>query len=369
MWYLNKSLYIKFLGIKGIGAFHAKRSLELVFGSTYLNATLNSDVFISNISSTIQDLQLSNDASYKLLAADFRNYASITNPSSTVLSMNRFMSFLQSTTGYRISNRGEFHQVFLNHVYIGIYVLIQSIDKTFVQDFIGSVEEGPNSWNITPIWNSNKLDTPPDQINAIIGSYIDPNFDLSNPSNYQLLRSVLNVSNFCDFMILQFMSGFSNFQWPQSYAISRYDNNVTMFFLSEDAELAFSSALPSSISSLNGISSYDSPNIPIFYTAYSNTNPWISKLLLLLMKNQLFKILFTDRIQSIIIESNGPLFTTTMSNEWTKLNNLLTNSMPSELSRWGNLLNSITFASYTIETWYSSSNFYFIYKVFCCPKY
>ena len=341
-------------GVQGFGSNHLKRSLNLIFGGSYLNATLNSEVFISNITSA--NVNLGNDARFTLLAGDWRNFASLLNPNQVVFTMNRLLARMQAYLGMGFVIRGEFHHLFLNHVYVGIYCLVQQVDATFAEDMLGSKDDGTAPWIISPIWGPDVSVAPPmlSNISAFANST-----NLSDLKLYYQFGSLLNVSNFCDFLILQFFSGLSTVAWPYSSSISRTDGALPALFLFNDGELAINAAFPSSIPVFDSTTIVSACTIPSsFYnlTANYSGRPWIAQLWLSLRRNQLFSLLFTDRIQALLVAANAPFCDSALIAIWLSLASYLSPAMSAELSRWGSALTSFGNPTYAVSDWQGAVN-------------
>ena len=54
------------IGIRGLSVPHLKRSLQLEFGGLYWNATMSSNVFESNATNAVSDLQLNDGKLFQL---------------------------------------------------------------------------------------------------------------------------------------------------------------------------------------------------------------------------------------------------------------------------------------------------------------
>lgn len=298
------------------GGNEIKPSFNIKFGGTYTNVSLLADVFISNVSSSITDFNLmGSGSSYKLLGFDSRNYASSSNGFVSA-SLGRWSNLLsESSGGY--AQRGQYMHVFWNLRYIGLYCFVQAIDNTYLQDLLGNSEDGSSAWNIENMWN-----TDPTQIPTSLASILNVT-DIYNSSfvsnvQYRKISRILNLTDFTDFLLKEFLLGSSNMANPTTFIVSNKINSSGLlpYFMRSDSEIVLNGNVPAYIFSFDS-SSVIAGSVSSLFQNFnqSSKSPWLPKLFSLLRTNPLYSILVADRIESLFVDSNdvlAPLSDTSM---------------------------------------------------------
>ncbi len=169
---------------------------------------------------------------------------------------------------------GTFANLYINGDFKGYYNLVERLDEDFFNFHYGTNSE----WDIVHIGElqSGTLDA----WNKMF-SFASSN-NMSNYANYQKLAGMLDLTNFVDYLIVNFYA--NTWDWPQNNWVAArecVDGGLFRFYL-WDAEGAFG----------NG----NAVNYDIISWVYSSGSP-IDTLLTSLMNSAEFRLFFADRVQ------------------------------------------------------------------------
>ena len=336
-------------GLQALGAKHLKRSMRIDCGGLYYNATLSSAVFQTNASSPV--LSASGGAnSFTLRAFDYRNWASQLNTNNSLFTIERYVSLIQSQDYSQVGTRGEYHHLWLNNVYFGIYCLTENIDALFAQHFFGTTEEGDGVWSISEGWNFSNVSVSPLNVTNLTALAFSNNMPMPN-ADYSSIQSVLDIPSFVDFVLLQFFSGTASFIWSNMQIILKKDNSFPLVFVLGNTELAFRANVPRDYLALDStLTSIEGPTIPSQFWNISLLNStsisWLSRLWLKLLTNENFKVQIVDRVQTLLIVSKSPWNSSLPF--FLNLANYIEPSIKAEAGRWG--------VNITEKSWYFANN-------------
>lgn len=308
--------------VKGHSHDLSKRSLHLKFNSSTPDSSITTQL--------MKDVPLGTDSaltSFKhivLRSGNNRTWARKDHPEQAVYSEDEWVRQTQiAMSGDGV--HGAWVQLYINGIYWGLYDAAERPEEHFQAAHFGG-----DSDNWYTISHSGPEEGDPSRYDYLIGTLTMK--DLSNATNYQQFKQYLDVSEFSDYMLLNFYTGMVD--WPYNNWWAGTGNNPatpTKFF-SWDGEFSFG---------LQGKGGWPiSPPhaaIPDYFAKdrIAQSSPYdITKVFNGAKKNKDFLMLLADRAYKAT-GTGGALSDAVAKANFDKLNNYIHDAVVPESARWG----------------------------------
>ncbi|MFN8457499.1 MAG: lamin tail domain-containing protein [Anaerolineae bacterium] len=209
-----------------------------------------------------------------------------------------------------VGSHGRFVHLYLNGLYWGLYNVIERPDDAFLASYFGGEKE---DWYV--VNHSGTLSGSSDRFNELLN--LAAAGGLADPARYELVKTYLDVTQFCDYLILQWYAG--NTDWPQNnwYAAVQNPTGQVRYFV-WDGELTWVEGAKTHTGQTNAV-------------GLTNT---IKPLFESLIQNPDFKILLADRVYRHLF-NNGALTDANAQARWLRLANEVEPAIVAESARWG----------------------------------
>jgi hypothetical protein len=257
-----------------------------------------------------------------------------------MLIQDQFVSDLQTAmSGTGTGPHGKFVHLYINGLYWGVYDLHERPDEHFAEAYYGG--DDPD-WDVISHTKANASNNDALAVNDFQNLLNRVSADMTNPANYAAVQQVLDIDDFCDYILANFYAGNMDWSAKNWYAtFNRNDPAGRWRFHSWDAEHVFESAqggVLSATADITGISQPDSP------TAI------YQKLLL----NPEFKLRFADHVQKHFFNGGALTPAATSAMYQARMNEVdapNASAMIAESARWGD--NRRAGNSYTRANWFA----------------
>jgi hypothetical protein len=209
-----------------------------------------------------------------------------------------------------IGSHGMFVHLYLNGLYWGLYNIIEKPDESFMSSYFGGSKE---DWYV--INHSGAISGSSDRFNELLK--LAEAGGLDNPARYAALKNYLDVTWFCDYLILEWYAG--NTDWPQNnwYAAVQNPSGQVRFFV-WDGELTWVEGAKLHVGQTNAV---------------GLTNI-IKPLFEALIQNPDFKMELADRFYKQLF-NGGALTDANAQARWLSLARHLEPAIVGESARWG----------------------------------
>ncbi|MBN1675890.1 MAG: chitobiase/beta-hexosaminidase C-terminal domain-containing protein [Kiritimatiellae bacterium] len=317
-------------GLKAHANPSAKRSLELVFTGT--NAPAGPLVYPVFESAVAHSDSAAGSFKRLVLRAGENDLCFRSNQLSAVTyARDQWArdSFL-SMTGF--GARGTHVHLYLNGLYWGVYTLVERPDHTFSAAYRGGDDDdwfaADYHWEWGPALESclNGDSTRWKYLHSALRQS-----DLSISANYSQLQGYLNVTRFCDYVLLHWYAGASFFP-PKWFAAHRTDPIGPADYHAWDLEQSWAD------SAVWGQTGYSHDGAWVHPAFFDAGNPGYARdvpsLFRALQANADFKALLADRIYRHGY-NNGALDAANASNRWLAICTHIEGAMIGESARWG----------------------------------
>ncbi len=310
-------------GIEGMSHKHMKRNYRLSFKKKYGKGKFKSDIFkdyapLHGKSAAKEFDQI------VLRAGTQRSWARDDLPDRTAFTRDQWYRDTQLAMS-DASPRGTFMHLFVNGVYFGMYNVTERPDEKFLSSYFGGDDEHWFCMNHNGTLEGDEI-----RYNYLMDSILIK--DLSRPDAYEEFTTYLDVPNFCDYVLLGWFIGMSD--WPENnyYAGARVVDPTPLRFLGWDAELSWDDKKDS----------HPGAHVhPAFLPGEEAYSP-IPQIWQAAIKQPDFLMAFTDRVYLHGLK-NGALTDEACKERWNILNNYISEAVVVESARWGDVLeDSIT---------------------------
>ena len=261
-----------------------------------------------------------------------RSFVTRWNPDDTCYTRDEWVRASQvAMSGY--GSHGTFVHLYLNGLYWGLYNPVERPDHFFAATYFGGEpndyfainHDGPVSGNSSR-WT------------YLTGDLV--NKDMAVPANYQELKQYLDVEQFCDYLLLNWYAGTSD--WPQNnwYAAMRVGPSPgPVRFFAWDAEDVWdneSTSGPFDCVGCEGGRGHDGAWVPpeFLRAANAGNGPAIARLFHAAKASPDFLFSLADRAARHV-RSGGALSDTNAQTRWIQLNESIREAVIGESARWG----------------------------------
>ncbi|MBN1673422.1 MAG: lamin tail domain-containing protein, partial [Kiritimatiellae bacterium] len=227
--------------LQGAGARHGswcpKRSFKLYFREEYGAGRLQYPFFAG----APENADSASDRIDKLVLRAGANKTWVTNgrldKEATVYARDQWHRDSQIAMS-GIGSHGNFVHLYLNGLYWGLYNVAERPDHGFTSDYLGGAKEDWFACN----HGIDRGEPPVDGDRARFDSMhsIAKRDDLNDAARYQLISTYLNITEFCDYIILHWFAGTGD--WPENNWYAGHRMNPTpepLMYFSWDAEDCF----------------------------------------------------------------------------------------------------------------------------------
>lgn len=304
-----------------------KRSLRLLFRSALGDAKLRADIF--------RGAPLNGEGA----AAEFdrlvlrgggnRNFINFWNPDDSTYTRDewtRASQIAMSGTG----SHGHFAHLYINGLYWGLYNFVERPDHFFAASYFGGEQDDYFAVNHGGIINGD-----PKRWNYLKGELIHK--DMSLAANYQELREYLDIDHFCDYLILNFYAGMTDWPGNNWYAIHRlYPEPGPIKFYCWDAEDTWDSEASTGPFDAPGNRGSDGASVrPGFHQSDTYDDRYaIANIFNAAKHNREFMLRFADRTYHHLFH-DGALTDSASRRRWMVLNEFIEEAIYGESARWG----------------------------------
>lgn len=296
-----------------------KRSLRLTFRSEYGDGKFDTDLFRRALFHG--DSATDEFDRIVLRGGNNRCWARIWNDGKAAYTRDQWYRDTQlSMSG--VGARGVFVHLYINGLYWGLYNPTERPDSWFASAYFGGDRE---EWFSISHGGTHGGD--PVRWNTLTGDIMRR--DLSNPSDYALIREYIDVAQFADYVMLTWFTRMTD--WPRNNwwaAVRNVPPGKTQFF-GWDNEWSWYKT-----------GSYSSGGAwvhPDFRSGTSSTSAHAGGLWHALRKNPDFMMMFADRVYKHSF-NGGALSDDTSRLRWQQLNDHVRASIVAESARWGDAM-------------------------------
>ena len=303
-------------GIQAMSHKHQKRSYRLEFKAIYGATNFKSDIM--RRSSPINSENVSNKFDQLVLRAGTqRSWARNWVPNGAAFMRDQWYRDSQIEMS-GISSHGTYVHLYINGVYFGFYNLIERPNKGFMQQYMGGDD---NEWFV---FNHNgNLSGDPSRWNYLITTLV--NKDLSTSSNYEELKTYVDLSHFIDYLIATWMSGMVDWPGNNYYGSNRYlPEAEPMFFWAWDGEQSWD----------NELGANEGSWVHKDFRREDSGGPPISSIFNAAKHNEDFMVLFADRVYAHCF-NDGPMTDDNQRARWATLAAFIRDVVVVESARWG----------------------------------
>ncbi|MHC4497788.1 MAG: lamin tail domain-containing protein [Planctomycetota bacterium] len=227
-----------------------------------------------------------------------------------------------------VSARGAYVHLYLNGAYWGLYNATERPDAWFTSSYLGGEKEDYFATNHGYERGEDHISGDSSRFDTMISMAQAQN--LEDPGNYDTFKGLCDVTNFADYTILFWFSGFGDNIDNNWYASMRNvpligsvpPEGLMMFMW--DAEAVFQVDFV-------GPDCHEEPWVPPYYftmTGYTIVDTWLA-----LHENEDFKMLFADRVYEHCF-NGGALTDDNTQTRWDTITDYLDDAAICELARW-----------------------------------
>ena len=295
-----------------------KRSLRLVFSKDYGPGKLRYPFFESAVHHA--DSAVSEFDTIVLRAGGQANWSKDDAPVSrkAVYVRDQHLRDSQLTLS-GLSAHGIFVHLYLNGIYWGVYNAVERPDQRFLASYLGG--EPYSDWiavnRAGPLGNA-----PPSTRWEDLGEFAWTQ-DLSQPENYEHVKTLLDTSQFSDYILLNWFSGMSDWGKNNWYAGVRVDPPGRCMYFCWDSEMTY-----------DLVKGYGAPGAWVD-RAFLKSSPFaLHKLWQSLDDNPDFRLEFADRVHRAT-QNGSPLSDDVNQANFRRLSDYVEKAMLCESARWG----------------------------------
>ena len=230
--------------------------------------------------------------------------------------------------------RGTYFHLYLNGAYWGIYNATERPDAWFTSSYLGGDNEDYFATNHGIERGEDHISGDSSRFDTMITQALAMN--LENPTNYETFKGLCDVTNFADYTILFWFSGFGDNIDNNWYGgmrngplIGEVPPEGWMMFM-WDAEYVFING--------GGPPGNSVPWVPSYY--YTMTGYTIPRLWVALHENDDFRMLFADRVYKHCF-NGGTLTESNAQGRWNTIVDHISDASIAELARWNKSLPTV----------------------------
>ncbi|MFD1144614.1 lamin tail domain-containing protein [Larkinella insperata] len=291
-----------------------KRSLKLSFNTLTVSNLLKQAPF--NSASTTNKFK---DTKIVLRAGNNRSWAHNWNPDRTCYTRDEwYRASQQAVSG--TGGRGTFVHLYVNGLYWGLYNPVERTDNGMLSTYFGGDFSDWMSLDHDGVHNGDAS-----RFTYLTTTLI--NQDLSVAANYTQLKQYLDVSKFCDYLIVSWMMGMTDWPGNNFHGGNRNNPPTPFFYNAWDAEWSFDVT--------NG-SNQGAWVHPEFRNTTSGSAT-IARIWHAARRNPEFMQLFADRVYKHCF-NNGALTDAASRARWAQINAFINTAIIAESARWGDAL-------------------------------
>lgn len=202
---------------------------------------------------------------------------------------------------------GDFFHLYINGLYWGVYNITEKLSADFMEEYIGGDKE---TWNVI---NSGEA------VDGEVKPWTDLMSQLKitqSPDDlYEILKTKIDITNFIDYMIINYFTGMEDWGAKNWYAACSNSDTARFHFFCWDSERSLEELNHSNI----GLTFENSP-ITIF-NKIKNVDE--------------FALLFADRVYKHLY-NDGVLTAEKNQKRWNVLSDKVREALIAESARWGN---------------------------------
>ncbi|MCB2380503.1 lamin tail domain-containing protein, partial [Hymenobacter sp. BT635] len=294
-----------------------KRSLKLAF-----NSTVTTNIFrkVPYNGATATTANAFKDTKIVLRAGNNRSWARNWNPNRTCYTRDEWYRVSQQIISGE-GGRGTFVHLYVNGLYWGLYNPVERTDAGMLSQYYGGAFSDWMALDHDGIRSGD-----PARFTYLTTTLV--NQDMSVAANYAQLKSYLDVTKFCDYLILTWMTGMTD--WPSNnfHGASRNVPPGPYWYNAWDCEWSWDST--------NG-SNQGAWVHPEFRNNTGGSST-IASLWHAARRNNEFMQLFADRVYRHCY-NNGGLTDAASRARWSQINDFIKTAIVDESARWGDALN------------------------------
>ncbi len=207
---------------------------------------------------------------------------------------------------------GLFVHLYVNGLYWGLYNLVERPDDSFLSSYFGGDKK---DWYV--VNHSGSLSGSSDRFKELLE--LAEAHDLAEPEQYKQAQSYLDMSGFCDYLILEWYAG--NTDWPQNNWYAGVQNpEGQVRYLAWDGEMTWVEGAKVHLGQTNAV-------------GLTNT---IKPLFEALAQNSDFKMMLADRSYKHLF-NDGALTDANAQARWLHLSEEIELAIVAESARWGDV--------------------------------
>ncbi len=305
-------------GIEGHSHDRLKRSYRLSFKNIYGAGDWDSDIFRNAVMGS--ETAENEFDRIVLRAGNNRAWSRNWNTDRTAYTRDEWMRQSQIAAS-GIGSHGTFVHLYVNGLYWGLYNPIERPDESFTSTYLGGEKE--DWFAVSHGGDQGGNDDRYDYLrNELLGK------NLTNSTNYEELKSYLDVDKFSDYLLLSWMTGVQD--WPGNNWWGGISNNPAgrFMFFAWDNEWSWDVTK----SANNG--AWVHPDFRSNDTGGRNSALVFNKVKV----NEDFMMSFVDRVYKLCF-NNGVMTDDNSRLRWSVLNDHIKNAVVAESARWGDGIN------------------------------
>jgi hypothetical protein len=305
-----------------------KRSLRVAFSSAFGPTKLTSTIMREaplNGASAVNSFD-----SLILRGGNNRCWARFWNPDATTYTEDQWYRDSQIAMD-GAGSHGNFVHLYINGLYWGLYNVAERPDESFEALYLGGNKDNWFSLN-----HDGRTRGDATRWNYLINTLIAK--DMTMSANYDELRTYLDVSEYSDYLILNWYAAVTD--WPGNNWFVGNRNlpdplGVTLFkYFAWDGEWSWDRKQPNVSESVNG--AWVSP----FFRNGSTDSSYLARIWRSLKVSSDFMTQFADRIYKNCF-NGGALTDDNSRARWATLNNFVRTPVVAESARWGDSLKNL----------------------------
>lgn len=219
-----------------------------------------------------------------------------------------------------VGGRGNFVHLYVNGLYWGLYNPVERSDAGMLSNYFGGTFDDWMALDDDGIRHGD-----PTRFNYLTNTLIKK--DMSNSANYAQLKKYLDVEKFCDYLIVTWMTGMSD--WPNNnfHGGNRNVPAQPFMYFAWDNEYSWD------VSFGSNQGAWVHPQFRNNTTGSST----IAKIWHSARKSSEFMQVFVNRVNKNCF-NNGPLTDANSRARWATINNYINTAIIGESARWGDAL-------------------------------
>ncbi len=297
---------IRIQGGAGRWEFMPKHSFRLFFRNVYGAPKLKYSLFPDSLVDTFDTLVLRAGSD-----RGFAGHPDTGNQRLTTYTHDEWLRASQIAMS-GVGAHGLFVHLYVNGLYWGLYNVTERPDDSFLSSYFGGDKE---DWYV--VNHSGSLSGSGDRFGELLA--LVKAGGLANSEKYEKVKSYLDVTQFCDYLILQWYAG--NTDWPQNNWYAGVQNPVGQVrYWIWDGEMTWVEGAKVHLGQTNAV---------------GLTN-MVKPLFEALIQNPDFKLALADRLYKHLF-NGGALTDENAQARWLRLNEAIESAIVAESARWGDV--------------------------------